>query len=71
MFYGASNYANPWVESAGPRLIMFTFGGISLAVCLFAIPVYIFGKRLRSWWARHDLFLAFGMQKAGPTIEMG
>ncbi|KAJ9619323.1 hypothetical protein H2203_008652, partial [Taxawa tesnikishii (nom. ined.)] len=77
LFYGLSNFANPWVEDSGPRYvnsrlwdtpetrlvltvsirqIMYVFGGTSLFFCFLAIPFYIFGKRLRSWWARHDLF---------------
>ena len=71
MFYGLSNFANPWVISKGPEQIMYVFGGTSLFLSLLAIPVYIFGKRMRSWWARHDLFQALGMQKTGPAIEMG
>ena len=71
MFYGLSNYANPWVEGSGPENIMFVFGGTSVGVCLLALPVYIFGKKLRSWWNRHDLFAILKMQKAGPTMELG
>jgi len=71
MFYGLSNFANPWVESAGPRQIMYTFGGTTIFMALLAVPVYIFGKRLRSWWARHDLFKKLGLQKTGHVIEMG
>jgi hypothetical protein len=65
MFYALSNFANDWVASKGPEQIMYVFGGTTLAMCVFAIPVYIFGKRLRSWWARHDLYEKFGMQTAG------
>lgn len=71
MFYGLSNFANNWVAAKGPEEIMFTFGGTTLAMCALAIPVYVFGKKLRSWWTRHDLFLKFGMQASGPESEMG
>jgi len=71
MFYGLSNFANNWVAAAGPTQIMYVFGGTSLFLALLAIPVYVFGKRLRSWWARHDLFVLLKMQTTGPVSEMG
>ncbi|OQV05803.1 hypothetical protein CLAIMM_10473 [Cladophialophora immunda] len=71
MFYGLSNYANNWVAAHGPEQIMYVFGGTSIFLSLLAIPVYIFGKRLRSWWARHDLFKMLKMETHGPISEMG
>ncbi|KAH6721652.1 serine/threonine kinase 16 [Leptodontidium sp. MPI-SDFR-AT-0119] len=70
MFYGLSSFANDWVAAKGPEEIMFVFGGTSIFLSLLAIPVYIFGKRLRSWWARHDLFVKFKMETKGPKLEM-
>lgn len=71
MFYGLSNFANPWVASKGPEEIMYVFGGTSVFLALLAIPVYIYGKRLRSWWTRHDLFVTLKMQTTGPESHMG
>lgn len=71
MFYGLSNFANPWVAKDGPLEIMSVFGGTSVFLCLLAFPVYVFGKRLRSWWARHDLFDTLKMQTHGPVEEVG
>jgi hypothetical protein len=65
MFYGLSNFANPWVAANGPTQIMYVFAGTSAFLCLLAIPTYIFGKRMRSWWARHDLFVILKMQTSG------
>jgi hypothetical protein len=70
MFYGLSNFANPWVASAGPEQIMYVFGGTSIALSVIAIPVYMFGKKLRSWWARHDLFKILKMETTGPASLM-
>jgi len=69
MFYAFSNFANNWVVAKGPAQIMYVFGGTSLFMSVAAIPVYIFGKRLRAWWARHDLFVKLKMQKSGPVLE--
>lgn len=71
MFYGLSNFANNWVAAAGPEQIMYVFGGTSLFLALLAIPVYMFGKKLRSWWSRHDLFKILRMETSGPSSQMG
>lgn len=70
MFYGLSNFANDWVAAKGPTQIMYVFGGTSAFLCLLAIPTYIFGKRMRSWWARHDLFVLMNMSTSGQVSEM-
>jgi len=71
MFYGLSNFANNWVAANGPEQIMYVFGGTSLFLALLAIPVYIYGKKLRGWWARHDLFVLLKMGTSGPTQQIG
>jgi hypothetical protein len=71
MFYGLSNFANNWVADSGPEQIMFVFGGTSLFLCVLAIPVYMFGKRLRGWWARHDLFVMLKMETKSTGGTMG
>jgi len=71
MFYGLSNFANPWVQSNGPAQLLYVFGGTSLFLCVLAIPLWFFGKRMRSWWARHNLFVKFGMQTKGPSFVVG
>jgi hypothetical protein len=71
MFYGLSNFANNWVADSGPEQIMFVFGGTSLFLALLALPVYIFGKRMRSWWSRHDLFVKLKMETKTVGGAMG
>ncbi len=71
MFYGLSNFANPWVAANGPEQIMYVFGATSLFLSVLAIPVYVYGKKLRSWWTRHDLFATFKMQTTGPKQDLG
>ncbi|KUJ16570.1 serine/threonine kinase 16 [Mollisia scopiformis] len=70
MFYGLSNFANNWVEAKGPEQIMYVFGGTTIFFSLLALPVYIFGKRMRSWWSRHDLFVILKMETKGPKLEV-
>ncbi|KAK0719460.1 major facilitator superfamily domain-containing protein [Lasiosphaeris hirsuta] len=37
-------------------------GAVQLAVCFSSIPLYIYGKRLRGYFYRHDLLAKFGLR---------
>lgn len=71
IYYALSCAANDWVAAKGPEQIMYVFGGTGLLLCLLSVPVYIFGKKMRRWWAMNDLFVKFGMQKTGPSVDVG
>ena len=62
MFYGVSNWANPWIVKSGPAPIMYTCGGSAMGMALLGLPIWVFGKRLRSFWARYNLIAMLGMQ---------
>ena len=32
-----------------------TMAGITAFLCLLAVPIYIFGKRYRAFWHRHNV----------------
>lgn len=53
--FGLTNYLNNWLATQGTRNVFFTIGGITAAVSLTTIPMYIYGKRARSWVYRHDI----------------
>jgi hypothetical protein len=53
--FGLTNYLNNWVATQGVRNVFFTIGGLTIAVSLFTIPMYIYGKRARSWTHRHNI----------------
>jgi hypothetical protein len=46
-----SFYTNPWIDKVGYLNAYGTMAGISVAVLLCGIPLYIFGKKIRhaSW----------------------
>ncbi|KDQ58236.1 hypothetical protein JAAARDRAFT_206902 [Jaapia argillacea MUCL 33604] len=53
ILYGFTQFAVNWVVNMG---ILHTFGilaGVSAICILTAIPMYIYGKRVRSWVSRH------------------
>lgn len=53
--FGLTNYLNNWLATQGTRNVFFVIGGITGAVSLTTIPMYIFGKRARSWVYRHNI----------------
>ncbi|KAJ9200926.1 hypothetical protein DTO164E3_750 [Paecilomyces variotii] len=53
--FGMTFYMNGWIASQGVRNTFFVIGGITAAVSLLTIPMYIWGKRARSWVYRHEI----------------
>ncbi|ODV93597.1 hypothetical protein PACTADRAFT_51380 [Pachysolen tannophilus NRRL Y-2460] len=44
-----SLFNTSFVAARGVRTAFLTFGGVQIFICLFAIPLYIHGKRCRAW----------------------
>lgn len=44
------------------RPVFNALGTVQLVVCLSSIPLYIYGKRIRSYYYRHDLLAKFGVR---------
>jgi hypothetical protein len=57
--FGLTFYANDWIAVQGVRNCFFVLGGIAGATVLLTIPMYIFGKRARSFTVRHQLISRF------------
>ncbi|EXL90770.1 hypothetical protein FOIG_15978 [Fusarium odoratissimum NRRL 54006] len=55
--FGMSFYMNDWVATQGVRDAFFVIGGIIIAISLATIPMYIYGKRARSFAFRHGFLL--------------
>lgn len=53
--FGLTFYCNDWIAVQGVRDCFFVLGGITAAVVLTTIPMYIFGKMARSWTHRHRI----------------
>lgn len=47
--FGLTFYCNDWIAVQGVRNCFFVIGGITVAVTLLTIPMYIFGKKARSF----------------------
>ncbi|KAH9862799.1 hypothetical protein J1614_010892, partial [Plenodomus biglobosus] len=50
--FGLTLYVNDWIAVQGVRNAFFVIGGITTAATLTTVPMYIWGKRARSWVKR-------------------
>lgn len=48
-------YAYKWFAYGGVKHTMIVVGSIQVGICLLSIPMYVFGKWNRSFFARHDI----------------
>ncbi|KAL4772704.1 major facilitator superfamily domain-containing protein [Aspergillus nidulans var. acristatus] len=53
--FGLTFYVNGWIDTQGVRDVFYTIGGITIGVTLLTVPMYVFGKRARSWVHRHRI----------------
>ena len=53
--FGLTFYINNWLASSGTLNVFGAIAGILGATALSTIPMYIYGKRVRSWSHRHSL----------------
>ncbi|KAK5169594.1 uncharacterized protein LTR77_005571 [Saxophila tyrrhenica] len=62
LFFGYSYFVNNWTATKGPGEVFYVWGGLTFALALTTIPLYIYGKRYRSYWHRHNLLEKLGMR---------
>jgi hypothetical protein len=48
--FGISFELNEFYATRGPRVFFFTWGGLTIGVMLLTVPMYIWGRRIRSRW---------------------
>ncbi|KAM0289243.1 hypothetical protein ACHAO9_006200 [Fusarium lateritium] len=54
-----SLFVTHWLHGDGPKMVYIWIGIIQLALMLFTIPMYIYGKRARMWTVRANLMEKF------------
>ncbi|KAM6529307.1 hypothetical protein FALCPG4_007448 [Fusarium falciforme] len=52
-YYGIIRFIIQWSQTMGFVKMSGTMAGICAGLYLLAIPVYVFGKRYRAWWAHY------------------
>jgi hypothetical protein len=53
--FGLTFYINDWIAVQGVRNAFFVIGGLTIAASLCTVPMYVYGKRARSWTYRHNI----------------
>ncbi|KAI0010468.1 MFS general substrate transporter [Xylariaceae sp. FL0662B] len=54
--FGMNYFISDWISTQGPKEVFCIIGGVHVFICLCAIPMYIYGKRCRSWTSRVPVF---------------
>lgn len=52
--FGLTYFINDWINDEGVLFVFCILGMLFLVVCLLTIPLWIFGKKARSWIARNQ-----------------
>ena len=53
---GINYFIAQWIDSQGPLKVFAIIGGIHIFIISLTLPMYVFGKKARSWTARKTLF---------------
>lgn len=48
-------FAYSWVFKSGINDIFIAFASIEIGICLLSVPMYVFGKRNRAYFHKHDI----------------
>ncbi|KAI3395990.1 hypothetical protein diail_560 [Diaporthe ilicicola] len=57
--FGLTYFVNDWLAEQGPLVVFCILGGLFLFVCSLTIPLWIFGKRIRSYIGRTEWLQRF------------
>lgn len=61
--FQASYWVNNYLAKVGPAKYFDMQGGVLMAVYALSIPMYVLGKKNRSWWARYGGLEKFGIHQ--------
>lgn len=57
--FGLTWSSYDWLVQHGVKHVFMVIASVQVAICLLTVPVYIFGKKNRSFFARHNVFFKF------------
>ncbi|KAK5662633.1 hypothetical protein OQA88_8547 [Cercophora sp. LCS_1] len=57
--FGLTYFVNGWLDAQGPLIVFSILGALFLFVCLLTIPLWIFGKKIRSAIGRNEWLQRF------------
>ncbi|OAL25854.1 hypothetical protein AYO20_10316 [Fonsecaea nubica] len=55
ILYGFSYFVNNWTAAVGPQHAFYVWGGVAFALVATVPPMFVLGKKYRSYWARNNL----------------
>ncbi|KAL1981063.1 hypothetical protein VTN96DRAFT_3128 [Rasamsonia emersonii] len=61
--FGLTYFVNDWLARDGVLLVFSVLGALFLFVCALTIPLWVFGKRIRSWIGRNKWLQEFMMDE--------
>jgi hypothetical protein len=53
--FGLTFVFNNYYASVGPKVFFSTWSGLTVSVTLFTFPLYVYGKKIRSWAEIKDI----------------
>lgn len=59
--FGLTYSAYDWIIQDTFENVMIPIASIQVGICLLSVPLYIFGKRIRAFYHRHDLLKLTGL----------
>lgn len=59
--FGLTFSAYDWILQAGTHKVFMWVSSIQIVICLLSVPMYVFGKRNRSFFHRHNILEIFGL----------
>lgn len=68
-FYGITDYGIGWLQTKGPADMFSAMAGISAGVILTSVPLYIYGKKYRSFWQHHNLLKMWHLETDNTGAE--
>lgn len=60
--FGLTYKGYDWLVSGGIAHVFNSVASVQIGICMLTIPLYIFGKRNRSFFARHDILSMTGLR---------
>jgi hypothetical protein len=54
LIFSQTYFVNSWLAKDGALKVFNVLGSCFLAVCVLAIPLWVYGKKIRSWIARNQ-----------------
>lgn len=57
--FGMTYVIEDWLTDSGVLNVFVVLGSVFLATCTFTIPLWVFGKKSRSWIARNEWLTRF------------